>query len=349
MAPLTVTRTLVERGVDGTNQDHVHGDSHAHGNHTTHASGYHNPCHEQADSCDDENLSHNAAAALFDGSLLLAGGRYSHGAHPFRKDGWPMQHRGVLLYEAHDVSTIQQTKGAPLILGNHSGCIEARQEFAPLCEFDGRLSLARRQTSSDGGKDVWYLYARANMVAGGRAGVAGGRHVQVTRATSPHGPWQRFEVANFINYELAAERNIYFASVNTNPVEPRTMLGLFPYYNTNTKDAYIGLALTCDGARFSRMHPLIGAKVAVGSSYNMPRVQDHPVDGFAVGSNGDVHVFVHEHVPGITHPSNKASLVRYTLEVEGLRNYTREAMSELESCADVANVPSRRCQHCRSG
>ena len=217
--------------------------------------------------------------------------------------------------------------------GRHPGCVEARKGFEGKCEFDGRFSLARRRITAATGEGVdeyeWFLYARANVVRG-TAGVAGGRHVQVTRASSPYGPWASFQLISFEGYQMSPSQNIYFAVVNGNPVAPHTLLGLFPYYSEATRDAYIGIALTCDGWHFSSMYPLLGSRVNY-LSYNAPRIQDHPVDGFVTGPDGMVYVYLHEKVPGIA--SHYSKIARYELSSEGLRNYTREAMRTLPSCA----------------
>ena len=310
----------------------------------------------QAAHCDDEALAANAAPALVNGTVLLFGGLYSHGGKAFMDSKLPLLKRGILLYEAHNASafdnglkpsgsgaprpgwTINRT---PILDGAHPGCMEARHKYAPFCEFDGRISLAwkrnirsRESNSAASASDLdvgeWCLYARANVVRG-LAGIAGGRHVQVARAPSAHGPWGNFSLIEIDNYTTSPQRNFYSVSVKPNPVATHTLLGLFAYYDTTTKDAYIGLALTCDGSHFSKLHPLLGSRVSF-ISYNTPRIADHPVDGF-VQADADgtaFYMYVHTNVPGIA--SRGSRLERYVLDADHLRAYTREQVRTLPTC-----------------
>ena len=82
------------------------------------------------------------------------------------------------------------------------------------------------------------------------------------------------------------------AKVNANPVDARTLLGVFP---TVVRGAAGGAALlaavTCDGAHFSSPTPLFNASHVAGE------IVDHAVDGVAV--DGDAVVFyAHAGVPG---------------------------------------------------
>ena len=68
-------------------------------------------------------------------------------------------------------------------------------------------------------------------------------------------------MVSFVNYTTDPPRpdlNIYLPSVNPNPVNRRTLLGIFPFYGD--ANAYIGLALTCDGVHFSQLFQWLGSQ-----------------------------------------------------------------------------------------
>ena len=49
--------------------------------------------------------------------------------------------------------------------------------------------------------------------------------------------------------------NLYFATVNANPVDSDSMLGVFPVL-TASKRPSIAIAITCDGVHFSYFHDI---------------------------------------------------------------------------------------------
>ena len=112
--------------------------------------------------------------------------------------------------------------------------------------------------------------------------------------------------------------NIYFATVKQNPVDARTLLGLFPValsHGTDAADAhiggkrnesyvqngFIGLSVSCDGTHWSAFERLLQStpeSVAPHSRKPPARTNDHPVDGYVVRGS-TVSVYVHRNVPGI--------------------------------------------------
>lgn len=97
--------------------------------------------------------------------------------------------------------------GVRLLLdGRHAGCIERRaarhltQNQLGVCEFDGRLALARL-------RGELLLYARANMASHGQ------RFVQVTRSRDEGASWSPFVAVELRGSYESASRDIYFLNV----------------------------------------------------------------------------------------------------------------------------------------
>ena len=90
----------------------------------------------------------------------------------------------------------------------------------------------------------------------------GARFVQTTSARNATGPWAPFEPIRIRGYDASAQsNNIYFAAVNENPVDAGSLLGVFPV-NAGRNGTFVGLALSCDGVRFSRMTRLLASRPA---------------------------------------------------------------------------------------
>lgn len=245
-----------------------------------------------------------------------------------------------------------------------SGCVDLRRQNYPKCEFDGRFSLARFAS----GRTL--LYARANMAPEG-----GGRYVTVAEidgtTMAPRAPmemirflprsttatklrlWGAFDDAFDVLSDLArsaALANIYFPTVNANPVDGgKTLLGLFPtsveipslaeaegeLFDKYPERGAMLLAVSVDGVRFS-------PPVALVSAFpNGGEINDHAVDGLV--ERGDaIFFYVHAGVPGtLAHlcprfrPTGDAKptsrLVRYALRRRSLLRYTRDAVARLRA------------------
>ena len=103
-------------------------------------------------------------------------------------------------------------------------------------------------------------------------------------------------------------------------------------------EAYVALAFSCDGVRFSAPVALLRATPASDRG----EVNDHPVDGFATLADGRPAFYVHEGVPGTfkelcAYRADKSAgvasrLVRYALDRAALEAATRDAKRAL-ACA----------------
>ena len=84
---------------------------------------------------------------------------------------------------------------------------------------DGR---ARRARSF---RNQYLIYARANLQP-----YKGGRYVQVARSETddPRGPYGAFELLRITGVAEPDAQNVYFGAVKQNPLDERTLLGLFP-------------------------------------------------------------------------------------------------------------------------
>lgn len=228
-------------------------------------------------------------------------------------------------------------------------CVEARRKT---CDFDGRFSAVEF-------RGRLYVYARANSLPEG-----GGRYVQVTsirRDALLRGPggsmgWSKFKLATFggrTNMTLpqlqklergswtkqesqAPLGEIYAAAITVNPLDPTTLVGLFPVVKPKrtfalAETASISLALSCDGVHFSELKPILRANV--GS----PRgeIADHPVDGLLYRAD-QLFFYVHHDVPGTSLPNSTRDsdprVARYTLNIDTFREYMKDAVAHLPGC-----------------
>ena len=226
------------------------------------------------------------------------------------------------------------------------GCVEARAKTKYVCEFDGRMSVAVH-------RGRLFLYARANLHAS-----AGGRFVQVTSVSTEalrqvlctrnasHWRWDEWRLVDFqgsySHVHARKSANIYFMAVNQNPADRGSLLGMFPVREGDV--AYIAIALTCDGVRFSAVHPVLAS--GLGSEAGHSR--DHPVDGF-VRRGGEVLFFVHTDVPGTFTDAKgnvpdgweashglQSGIAQYAMPLAALRQFTARAKLQLgASCAEV--------------
>lgn len=194
------------------------------------------------------------------------------------------------------------------------------------CLLDGKSSLAYTRAGS------LLLYTRANLRLNG-----GARFVQVTSSASgqPEGPWGPYRLLNISGLSAAQiqRTNIYLAAVNPNPADGgRTLIGLFPVLEEDTKRATISSAVSCDGVHFSPLKTLIASQ-----GTHSGRTLDHPVDGFVRRGNR-VHMYVHLNVPGIATDLEKPpppQLVRLTASVSVMKAYGAREAQGLPGCEDA--------------
>lgn len=238
--------------------------------------------------------------------------------------------------------------------GAHPGGIDRRPRTGTFCEYDGRVSAAATRSGR------LAVYARANLARNATVdGGFGGRRVQaaVGAAGDPHaalGPLEAVRVDGYPPRRGVAPSceappfpgdNVYFAAVNANPVDGESVLGLFPVVRNEggaDDDAYVAMAVSCDGLRFSKFLRLVDSTPA-----SLGRGSDHPVDGL-LRRGDDVFFFVHRGVLGVfdddhdTERINGSRVVRYSVPAAKLAAYTARAKASLPSCrAAAANRDAR--------
>lgn len=212
----------------------------------------------------------------------------------------------------------ENLRGTPALRGAHAGCVEKRPQFAPNCEFDGRFSLAKLGST-------YHLFARANLVGEkGARGHFGGRFVQsAASTTSPRGPFGAFSVVDVPGFRAPFARalNVYFAAVTSNPVDPNnSLVALFPLRDEGL--AILGLGVSCDGKRFSRL-----AVLANTTDAGDFRTADHPADGVLVDDASQTALFfVHRNVPSIGNVTGPSALTRIPITLNSLRAFTRSQL-----------------------
>ena len=238
----------------------------------------------------DTDLAHNLAVFRARGAYWAVGGRHRRGDPA----------GGVFVLGPADA--VDALGAAPRTLafrGDHAGCVERRPHFAPVCEFDGRFSVALSG-------DRLLLYARANVKgtalnASLRDGF-GGRRVQATETVLDErfpraSTWAPFRPVTFLGDD-ADDAQIYFPAAQGNPLDGgRTVLGLFPVQAGDA--AFVALAVSCDGYAFSPLERLVPSRVAA-----FGRGADHPAAGaFRVPVDLKhvrevFRVYIHHDVPG---------------------------------------------------
>ena len=212
----------------------------------------------------------------------------------------------------------EDLRGTPALRGAHAGCVEKRPQFAPNCEFDGRFSLAKLGST-------YHLFARANLVGEkGARGHFGGRFVQsAASTTSPRGPFGAFSVVDVPGFRAPFVRalNVYFAAVTSNPADPdNSLVALFPLRDEGL--AILGLGVSCDGKRFSRL-----AVLANTTDAGDFRTADHPADGVLVDDTSQTALFfVHRNVPSIGNVTGPSALTRIPITLSSLRAFTRSQL-----------------------
>ena len=108
------------------------------------------------------------------------------------KDRWDDPWNGETRYWSN---ATRMWAGARLVVnGSQPGCEERRRFWYPVCEYDGRLSVASLRGAT-------LIYARANTRQLGN-----GRHVQVARSPDGKGSWGPFSLVTFACGKLKVER-----------------------------------------------------------------------------------------------------------------------------------------------
>ena len=253
------------------------------------------------------------------------------------------------------VPAATQWQGKQITLrGSQSGCIERRDRtlmpwiIKDTCEFDGRLALVHfngggggegggggtgtggggEGGGGGGGSEQLLLFARANMASHGQ------RFVQVTRSSDGGMSWSAFSPISIEGYD-PSEGDVYFWAAQRNPVDNTSLIATFPL--VHHLRGCIGLALSLDGVRWSRVTPLLSCD-AVGE-----RALAHPAAPALVRRGTALWVYIHESVPGASvdaflpkelytawvQQEDKGRVARYTLPVSALERWTRRMRKSL--------------------
>lgn len=128
----------------------------------------------------------------------------------------------------------------------------------------------------------------------------------------------------------------YFWAAQVNPVDNTSLIATYPL--VHHLHGCIGLSLSLDGVRWSRVTPLLRCE-AVGE-----RALAHPAAPAMVRRGGEVWVYIQESVPGASVDAflpkelyyawadleAKGRLARYTLPVTTLERWTRRARRSLQ-------------------
>mmetsp|Transcript_13303 Transcript_13303/g.25847 ORF Transcript_13303/g.25847 Transcript_13303/m.25847 type:complete len:560 (+) Transcript_13303:94-1773(+) len=260
-----------------------------------------------------------------------------------------------------------------------------------LCEFDGRLSLVRMPDSrgrdgrgsarassahkvkspkspspstspaegaakqprqSASAPPVLRLYARANLDAGRQVG---GRFVQTTWSADGGATWESWRPVQICDMPPLSV-DIYFFHVQINPVDPTSLLALFPI--SLPPYACIGIAFSYDGVVFSAPSRLLSSMIGWRTAYDDYtgmiewRNEDHPVAG-VVSRQHEVWFYIHHAVNeqsmrmrALTGKDSEPLVVRYAMRraqlvaiskhhLETTRNASTRPRKSQEDSADL--------------
>ena len=141
--------------------------------------------------------------------------------------------------------------------------------------------------------------------------------------TGPRGPFGAFSVFDVPGFRAPFARalNVYFAAVTSNPADPdNSLVALFPLRDEGL--AILGLGVSCDGKRFSRL-----AVLANTTDAGDFRTADHPADGVLVDDTSQTALFfVHRNVPSIGNVTGPSALTRIPITLSSLRAFTRSQL-----------------------
>lgn len=143
-------------------------------------------------------MSHNMAPLCVDGQILLVGGQWRN-ASQFSKFAHYKGIQQVLVPSlVQPLDQIQPTL-ATTGISFTTDCIEGRKEYRDNCEFDGKISLSRKEGTT-------YMYVRANIDHGKR-------WVQVAQSSN-HKSWSKFKPIEIQGLDRNMEgTNVYFFNV----------------------------------------------------------------------------------------------------------------------------------------
>ena len=276
------------------------------------------------------HLNNLGAVVGTDGMLAAYGGSGHAGQLP-----------GIFEVQARIDHTLQpphkwsvQTK-QPVISTHHTGCIEIKPHAVkdvwgnvttchwPTCgcRFDSKVSAVAFK-----GK-IW-VYVRANMNPKG-----GGRYVQFAAKATDAKEFGNLELIKIIGLNTIDRVNIYFFAVNNNPVDPNTLIALFPISDETTGRYSIAMCFSTSGSIWSPAVDLFNSTDA-GSG----RTLDHPVDGIVL--DGEQVLFYIQH--GVNNESSGAwrrpelppkevpsGVYAYSLPAAQLRTWTQKAVAQI--------------------
>jgi len=334
---------------------------------------------------DDVNIARNTAVIRYGKNIYFLGGE--HSGRCGKNIASDPCGKGASVWRLN--SNQKYDRRIPNVIdGYHDGCIEKRKKLSKLCEYDGRWSLALLSLShqQQPQRQRIFVYGRANLhpEMGGRwivaASIDATEFAQaVDKNMKPI--FQTFRKLQFAEYDQlfwaalssrarskyslhilnlineyarneSTEINMYFFSVNANPIDNGTsLLAVYPmnigYISSDVpKSAFIALSLSCDGFHFSAPYPILNSiKATVG-----PRGLDHPVDGFVrkksqlFPENSDLDNFIlyeHINVRGISHHHDKKG------QSGGLRDYPPHLVAHTISHTALAAFTFKAKAHLR--
>ena len=293
-------------------------------------------------------MSHNLAILPHNGDYIALGGTHNHlrsfrapynepwndGIYLTRGSSWCFERECQPLrldidgFPVWNRSNVQWGPPRKAMDGRHPGCVEARSTHkGRLCEYDGRLSLVHF-------KGRFLVYSRANAGFRNPQGM-NGRFVQVAHTTDIMGrQWSPFELIRLpgwhVHNESTEQRNIYFFGVQINPVDPESLLAVYPLAHQGR--GCISISVSRDGFLWSRPAPLIHTGLDL---YHTRTTMQPAIPGLVKVSGGHVFLYAHANVPGLTNAKGIPKLVRFQVPVDGLQAWSASVLNDPQQFTDV--------------
>lgn len=267
----------------------------------------------------DYSISHNLDVVYDNGRLIGLGGQkggkfwgvdhHGPGYESSRElrdgmrillaDSWAAVLGGAWTHPKHDASTWFAGEGFT-------------SEEDERCCFDSVVSIVKH-------RGHWLVYSRVNMK------YWGGRFVQVSRSLNAdvRGEYLKSQPIDIAGYNPRGPGNVYFGVVHKHPLDDSMLIGMFPINMGEQGEpngdgySFIGMALSCDGFKWSELVYLFRSRGRDGRTY------DQPVKGlFLIGTQ--VHFYIHRDVEHIAPGFERYSHIEeFSFKTSKLEAFTR--------------------------
>ena len=122
--------------------------------------------------------------------------------------------------------------------------------------------------------------------------------------------------------ESTVLKNIYFFGAQVNPVDPSSLLAVYPLAHEGK--GCVAMSASRDGIRWSRPAPVLPSNV---DTYRV-RTTTQPASPALVMLGNNVFLYVHVNVPGVPGARGTPKLQRFTVPARLLREWSASVLSD---------------------